>query len=357
MKVLLLNDNAIVPHVGCLAVSDAHARMLAFAGHEVVDRCFVWELSAFADRDEEKAIGRVMEDPRLRARIEGVDAVVCNGEGTIHHGAGLDLLATLGAAQRLGRRTFLVNSVIQDVPGYHDVLRRVDDLTVRDQRSGDELGRMGVACRVVPDSAIEAVFSDEPLIRLDDKVAVLDWHPARNADVGNALIGYMDAHADTSFYFPLFHGVQRWLWRHSVATLRTARAVVTARHHGVYLAAMAGRPFVALPSNTHKIEGIIEASGLPIPICTDLQGLERAVAWALENSGVYAEFSAWLVRQRPLTTFRGLGIGGPPLDPVVANARVDEAVVKYGFTLAPQARLWPFGLIPELAKARDAQAK
>ena len=44
------------------------------------------------------------------------------------------------------------------------------------------------------------------------------------------------------------------------------------------------------------------------------------------------------------------------LDGLVLTMPHKSALLDRLDLLAPQARLWPFGLIPELAKARDAQA-
>lgn len=38
MRILLLNETGTWPHVGCLAVADAHARMLGSMGHVVARR-------------------------------------------------------------------------------------------------------------------------------------------------------------------------------------------------------------------------------------------------------------------------------------------------------------------------------
>lgn len=351
---MLLNDTGIVPHVGCLAVSDAHARMLARAGHTIADRRFVWSLPRCRSPDEAAAIDAVLASD-LRPAIEAVDAVVCNGEGTIHHGAGLELLAALGAAQQLGKPTLLVNCVLEEAPGFQRTLERLTDLAVRDAATHAYLAGRGVGSRVAPDSILEAEFSPSPAADLAGRVAVLDWHPQRNHDVGRTLAAYLRDHADSTFYFPLLHGVQRHIWRFAVATLRTASLVVSARHHGIYLAALAGRPFVALPSNTHKVEGLIEASGLPIPVCRTPDELDAAVRFAAGHEALFTEFAAWLRGARPLATFRALPSdrAGTVLDVERELSALEDQTRAHPFAL--ESRFWPLGLIPELAPAAQPE--
>src|SRR5690606_19354402 len=45
---------------------------------------------------------------------------------------------------------------------------------------------------------------------------------------------------------------------HALSVFKSASLVVTGRHHGVYLSAMAGTPFIAFGSNTWKVEGTLE---------------------------------------------------------------------------------------------------
>ncbi|MBJ6751574.1 polysaccharide pyruvyl transferase family protein [Geomonas anaerohicana] len=303
-KVALFNDTGNFPHVGCLAVSQAHDKMLRKAGAEITHRHFVTELKdlwrgsveASADAVRTSAVSREMEE---------VDAVIVNGEGTIHHGAGLHLLALLKHAQLLKKRTFLVNCVIQDCIFYHDVMRDLDDLTVRDAHSLSYLADAGVPGRVVLDSILEADFKAEPTVDFKNKIVITDFHHSM-IDVGAALKKLQDELQDEAVYYPLEDKLRFDDWQHFVANLRTARLIVTGRHHGVYLSALAKRPFVALPSNTWKIEGTLSLFGERINVLTDYRGLVKACEDAVSNRSLYDDFSDFLQQQRPLTTFRGV---------------------------------------------------
>ena len=85
MKVMLLNDTASVPHIGCQAVSDAHARMLGGMGHTVTRRHFLGELRHFALPDEAAAIEMVLRDESVRTDIESCDEPAKRGQTPFPH--------------------------------------------------------------------------------------------------------------------------------------------------------------------------------------------------------------------------------------------------------------------------------
>ncbi|MBX3357024.1 MAG: polysaccharide pyruvyl transferase family protein [Phycisphaeraceae bacterium] len=350
MRVLLLNDNGNIPHVGCLGVADAHARMLARAGHTVAARRFCGWSAPVDPSDEEGSIRRLAEDAPLREAIEAADAVVLNAEGTIHHGAGLHWLAAVGAAQRLGKTTLVVNAVFEESAGFLGVLHAAADVGVRDARSLRYLASLGVKARLVPDSIVEARFDQRPAIDLSGRIVVTDWHHQRKGDVGAAAASLLRDRPAETFYFPLLHGSHRWLWRSAVPTLRTARAVVTGRHHGVYLAALAGVPFVAMPSNTHKVEGIFEGVGVDVPICTTRGQVDRALEAVLADAGACRRVSDHLTDSRPLDTFRALGVV-PVADPDAAERRELERLEVEATEAAAWTRVpmfWPFAMLDNI---------
>jgi hypothetical protein len=259
MKVLLFNDTGSWPHVGCLAVSYAHQKMLAREGIEVIRRFFVNEYVELwrGNRDSTELALRHSELPDL---MSDVDAVIVNGEGTIHHGAGLHLLAILDLALSLGKGAFLVNAVIQEVGAYEDTLVRLTDLVVRDARTAQYLEEMGARPRLVPDSILEADFYPGHDDSFKDKIIFTDCHWSRH-DVFEQLGSAYATLADQAIHFPLEAPERFDDWRSSLMKFRAAKLIITGRHHGVYLALMAKTPFIALPSNTWKIEGLIDIIG------------------------------------------------------------------------------------------------
>jgi polysaccharide pyruvyl transferase WcaK-like protein len=340
MKVMLLNDTATVPHIGCQAVSDGHARMLGDAGHAVIERFFSGELRRFISNDEKAGVECVLSDPDMRERLERCDAVVVNGEGTLHHGFGTEYFAVLGAAQQLGKASLIVNAVFEAHQGWDGVLSKLDDFCVRDGRSLLCVEQAGFHGRIVPDSFLAASFDGEQYVDLSNKIIVTDWHPARDHDVGETMRTILGT-VEGSVYFPMLHGVHAHLWRGAMACWASAAGVITARHHGVYLAAAAGKAFVALPSNTQKIEGLMESAQVKIPVCTTVQGVMAAWTNALDHVEEYQKLRNYLASFLPLQTFSALGTG---TDSEGAGAEVDRLGVQLnGRSLSMQTKYWGLG--------------
>lgn len=306
MKVLLANDTGIAGHLGCRGVSDAHARLLGRAGHQVIHRLFRGSLQRHDAAGDEDVIRSLAGDEPVMAMVRDVDAVVVNGEGTIHHGAGRPWLGLLAVAQRMGRATLLVNAVFQETAGFDTTLVRLDDFTVRESLSAAHARDRGLRPRVVPDSYLAARFG--PAERPVSGLAVTDWHGQRT-DVAAIVEAFQREHACT--FVPLRTPLAEARWAGFPAELQNARLVVTARHHGVYAALVAGRPFVALPSNSHKVEGTLADLGLPHLLVTDRSSLERQCGWAVDHAEVFRGLVDRLTGGVPLTTFAALGHGGP----------------------------------------------
>ncbi|MCL2625728.1 MAG: polysaccharide pyruvyl transferase family protein [Cystobacterineae bacterium] len=308
MRIALLNDTAAEAHWGCNAVSDAHARMLGRAGHEVAERFFIGWNHGISKPWEPSSVDHLLRDDSFRQRIEGVDAVVLNGEGTLHHTNGLAWLAALGAAQRLGKITLLVNAVYQDSESHEDVIAKLDDFTVRDIYSLEYAKSRGLSARLVLDSSYAASFTNDKLADLSGKVVLTDWHPFRTSDVGETIKKRASEHHENVFFLPFARADAARTWSKGPATLSTAAVFHTARHHGVCFAIKAKVPFVALPSNTWKIDGFLKQYGPKIPVVTSFQDLKEAEAWAISNRDYYENLFLRVSEEMPLDTFRCLGV-------------------------------------------------
>ena len=302
---MLINDTGSSNHVGCQAVSNAHNSMIKSKGGVIVHRFFVDDLREFTSR-------KPSAKDDVYKKIKEVDVVICNGEGTIHHNRGLHLLNILATAQKLGKKTLLLNAVFQsmnDIPNMVETLNKLDDFTVRDTFSSEYLTTLNVKHRLVIDSIVQANFKLDSNCDFSNKILFTDYHPARKEDVGVAMDGFVQKHrgAISMHSIPLDYAGAKNEWQHAVANIRTGKMVITGRHHGVYLAGLAGVPFVACPGNTWKVEGTIKASGLPIPICKTLGEIEFAYEFALSHTDVFQQFTKWLYeQQKTLTTFDAL---------------------------------------------------
>lgn len=304
-SIALFNDTGNLPHVGCLAVSRAHETMLAARGVQIGYRAWHDQFHELWQGSEEASCRAVRESEVLEA-IRANDAVVVNGEGTLHHGLGSNLLAILHVAQKEGKPTFLVNALIEDCFTFPHTLAGLTGCTVRDARSAAELADRGVTHRLVPDSILECPFSEQSSQDLSGRIVVTDWHPSRDADVGDSLRKLLDRLGPKAVFYPLDHPDRQADWEHTVANFATARAVVTARHHGVYLAVLARVPFLALPSNSHKVEGLLEMASDPLPLAKLGFGQRQQLRQLLRRPEPSLAFGATLLSHRPLDTFAEL---------------------------------------------------
>jgi hypothetical protein len=277
MRLFLANDTSTAPHAGCKAVMRSLWAALAgvpdlmvtgthFVGTTDVDA------TAFAE----------------------ADAVMINGEGTIHHSGhrARFLMAMIEEAKRQGKRVLLVNALFQQYDcSSDDLLAGLALLSVREPRSAAFARRYGGQPQVLLDSAADPAF--------------LTSGVARRLKDGLVIGG---AHKDGLLERP-FAGLQGDRLRMGdarfediVATLRNAEIYMTGQHHGVYAAALAGCPFVATPSNSHKIESFVEWTGLPIPVCLRQDEIRPAMAFALRNRSMFAELQDFMATQSVLTT-------------------------------------------------------
>lgn len=222
------------------------------------------------------------------------DILMINGEGTLHHSGhrARFLMAMIEKAKASGKRVMLVNALFQqyECPS-DDLLAGLALLTVREPRSAAFAARFGGRPRLLLDSAADPVF--------------LTGGIARPLQHGRVIGG---VHKDGLLERP-FAGMPGDRLRMSdasfediVATLRRAEIYLTAQHHGVYAAALAGCPFIATPSNSHKIESFIEWTGLPVPICLRLDEIKPAIKFALRNRAMFVELQDFMRSQSVLTS-------------------------------------------------------
>jgi len=268
MRIYLLNDTS-AEHAGCNAVM--RSIRAACTGHDII------------------AVHRVGELWRDLAAIKACDAVLVNGEGTIHHRAekGRFLLEVLREAQELGKKTLLVNALFQEEPPFYpDVLRNLDYFSVREPMSAQCARRCGGNPVVRLDSCAGIDLSAGASFKVSAAAVRGDTHPAAPT---HGLLEKLDlAHLGLGGRF-----------EDVVATLKTCRLYVTGQHHGVYAAGLAGIPFVPVVSNSHKIESLIEWSALPIPVCRTLEEVQQGIEYALNHPEVYEEFHDFLMSRRP----------------------------------------------------------
>lgn len=302
MNILLVNDTANYSHVGCHAVSYAHAVLLGEKGHTVQKRVFCGEMPHnLLTRDIPE------KNNYIDNLFNNIDAVVVNGEGSIHHNRNIEYLELLGWGQQRGLKTLLVNSVLEKIDGFEGILSKLDALTVRDECSHNYILSKGIEASLRPDSFIAADFTSNPLIDLRGKFSFSCWHPERK-DVGKRIVNlYKEIPEQKKFFLSIHSGVAEH-WRNVPSTIATSDMLITGRHHGIYCALLGSTPFIAFGSNTWKVEGFKGiCPSMKEYLCPDDPA--AAISSALNCPENFKEAKLLLEDFLPLDIFHSLGEG------------------------------------------------
>ena len=189
-------------------------------------------------------------------------------------------------AQAAGKKTALINAVYQqELPAFSDVLSRLDLFAVRELRSATRARAHGGHPLMLLNSAADRQrLGSGKAIGTVSGIAKGSTHPKA---VTHGVLDDLDV-PEVRLRGNTLDDV--------VATLRQVDVYVTGQHHGIYAAGLAGIPFVAVASNSHKIEGLIEWSGLPIPVVMTKAELRPALDLARDNRKLFEEFAAFLER-------------------------------------------------------------
>ena len=266
MRALILNDTRNGNHLGCIIVMEQLAVLCREAGLHVT------AMLRFGQRFE----------AQVAHELGQCDVVIINGEGTMHHDAA-DAMAIVRAGAMAASRKVpiaLINTVWQDNQRANPLLAQCSWVSARESFSQAAIGQAGSIAELVPDLTLTA--DPVQLFRSAQGTAtrgvvVLD---DVRLPLALALAQYARAHGLPFFPMgsrPSLRTRQGWLkmmrlglasgWarqfhRGQISAIASASVVVTGRFHGICPAILAGRPFVAFASNTHKIEGLLRDADL-----------------------------------------------------------------------------------------------
>ena len=311
MQALLFNDTSYEQHHGSQLVVRQIYRLAAAAGISIDRACpmrYDWQA-----------------DERLKADIRRADLCLINGEGTMHDDArqALRLGELAGYCKSHGVPCFLINSVWQRNDRLTELARDFSAIYVRDRLSAQELERAGIAAQVVPDLTLSlddlpdtgprmggvvngSVFAErtweawQAVQSAGGKYLSIKALPVLQTGKGfpsyvvksfarrikaelKRLISYVAAAPEVQSEKAL----TLLRWRHSARDLRVflellgrSEWVVTGRFHCVTLCLLMRTPFVAVASNTHKIESLLQEVGLQPRLAeTYTDALESARNW------------------------------------------------------------------------------
>lgn len=269
-RVAIFNDTRRTSHYGCEIVMETLIANLVERG---IEPTFFWPVGAD---------WRGRED--VAAALRTVDAVIVNGEGSIHHSARRDRAHYLTEIAAFARTTanipsFLVNSSLFELePKIIDNLRHFDAIYLRESRSLAALEGSGIEAAIVPDLTLltpcpkptgpRTGMLGTDSVKADLATRLKRLSKARGWDYSRLTHAAFPNRAE--------HGLREYLrrcakWLHAVLTgrntrnrkrfvawLATHQLLCTGRFHAVTLALATHTPFLALASNTPKISGLLE---------------------------------------------------------------------------------------------------
>lgn len=198
-------------------------------------------------------------------RIRDCDAVVINAEGTWHHGAdGGWVIANIArTAHMMGKPCHVINATYHEYSDeYRPTLARLDSMQVRESRSQEFAQQHGMhRARIRMDSVFDLSWGEYP--RQPTRKGIL----AGGIDPGSRFARVLEELPGFNRFSCFNLG-----WDELVKVISGADLYVTGQWHGICAALLAETPFVAIPSNSHKIEAFLEDLGVPgLPVLRDAE--------------------------------------------------------------------------------------
>ncbi len=282
-RVVLLNDTSRHNHHGCRRVVTTIHRCLADRGLAIIDTA--------------PAGSQWSEDERFLRSMERADLILINGEGTLHHAAGLGtrLLEVVAHPARGNRPVALINTIYQHNPSqWAEWLGQMSLIATRDRSSQAEIQGLGLQAEYAPDLSLHFGSPGWSPRATDGPIGYGD---SVFPDVKRALRQAYLHEARPSLYLPIHTGIRHpaiasdWSVRRRlhnirfglrarlrnlrdrgycvsnevegfIGDLRRTSIYLTGRYHGICLALAAGVPFRAVASNSHKIEALLREAGV-----------------------------------------------------------------------------------------------
>ncbi|SMX22477.1 polysaccharide pyruvyl transferase family protein [Boseongicola aestuarii] len=280
MGILLMNDtDEESSHFGCMRVMRSIREALGQRGYGSLPSLLVgtdWKNNAHE-----------------KAKIDAAQVLVINGEGTLHHGKrkGLWLLEAGERVRKNGGKVALINALWQQNPKeWAGLASRFDLIYCRDSRSASELSNQsGIDVAWLGDLSM---FQSLNIPSQNRKGVTVSC--SVNRDVEKRLANF--ATSTGSSYVPVTpqlkhvsvhtRGLKRTLRKAYVRYIEKRflakhpgtrllkndidylnelcqrELLVTGRFHAVCMAILAGTPFVAIKSNSWKIEALLADIGL-----------------------------------------------------------------------------------------------
>ena len=246
IKIYLLNDTSReIGHLGCRSVVNNIKKLCGKNEMEII----------FYDKALPSDNGCVGAYENV---LQKCDAVIFNGEGTLHDGAAINMFEKCRLAKDLGKKVFLINSVWQNNTATNKYLDLFDLISFRESLSYEEaLPFCKENALVVPDLA----FYGDRILSPNKVTSKLLFTDSVKASSNRKLYRLAQKYA-AEFYGMTENDCFPQLDEEIIAGLDKNAKIVTGRFHALVFAMKYGVAALAMPSNTHKVEGLLKDCSL-----------------------------------------------------------------------------------------------
>lgn len=260
LKAVILNDTRRNrDHPGCIEVMSTIEFLSNLNSIEIIKSYERTDASSCEGFEEE---------------ISKCNAVLLNGEGTFHHDQteAIQLAECIRIAHGMGKPCHLINCTWESNHVVNSMLPILSSISVRDSRSQKQIQSLGFDATVSPDLSLYKRGDDLNIENKSRKITFIDsvnWRTTKH-------IAAAAASVDEDLYVmgPAYWKKLKYATAHIQLGLRGRRVrkayvpslqglIVTGRFHGLCLAIRRKLPFIAIPSNTPKLESLISDIGLP----------------------------------------------------------------------------------------------
>lgn len=288
-RVALLNNTINQYHHGCELVIQRIEEMLMARG-------MIVHVSSYEGQDWSTS-------DEFINKLNECDCIVVNGEGTIHHGrpGGEALLKISDLAEVIGIPCFLINATYQDNPAYYkSYLSKFAGVYVREGLSYQELKKIGVNSKVVPDLTLSSNLSLERQVN-PDRASFRTGATTDSSIVQIAESLYQFSLDHDLEFLPVLRSYKSENKKNPIEYLRIAKFeitnisyklrdpgsylarrnlyvkrrigdyydaiskvkfVISGRFHSDCFALLAGRPLLVIDGNSHKVRSMFHDIGL-----------------------------------------------------------------------------------------------
>lgn len=304
LKAVLINDTSVENHFGC-----------KFVVEQIYKKCLINNIEII----HSVKVNENWKDKIHLNRIMQSDLIIVNGEGSLHSSkTKAKLIASCAPyCKKEGKICCLINTVYQNNDKtIADDVRQFDLIFVRESESQIELKNEGIFAEVVPDLIFanqdlfdngkevkgeKIVFSDSVIdnvtielysahkknvdskfLTLHTEIKRFDITKSNESNFRKVknlvkkILGFVKnkkfADPEQGRFFSrkdkqhvaVFNQINMLFFERQdfLDAIKSAKLIVTGRFHLVCLSMLAGVPFFAIPSNTHKIQSLLKDVGL-----------------------------------------------------------------------------------------------